>query len=423
MAGSLFWNLLVVVANSKTSGQKPRLLLVSPRFLLPADSGGKIRTGQILKRLRGGHFHVTLASPAPSPFNDVFQRDLATLCDQFVSWPERPRHLLSRLRRWASLFSRLPVSVAEDVDRRGAALVRSALAECDLVVFDFPHSAVLAPETLSVPSLLFTHNVEGQIFERHVDKARAWPMRWLWVNQARKMNRYEARTVQAFDQVVAVSTNDAEQLQKRYGLKSVAIIPSGVDLTYFSYAQPVSNQNVVFTGAMDWFANIEAMTHFLEAIWPLVLQRFPDAQMTVVGRRPPQRMRNRFENDGCRFTGFVDDIRPYIRAAAVYVIPIRVGSGTRIKAFEAMALGCPVVATSIGVEGLDVTADEHYLNADGDQAFANAIGALLSDGERARRLSEAARQHLEASYSNDRVAQVFEDICVSTLAAGEARPS
>jgi glycosyltransferase involved in cell wall biosynthesis len=147
--------------------------------------------------------------------------------------------------------------------------------------------------------------------------------------------------------------------------------------------------------------------------------------MTVVGRTPPARLQTEAQRRGLnwRFTGYVDDIRPYIRRASVYVIPLRVGGGTRLKVFEAMGLGCPVVSTSVGVEGLPLTPDAHYLRADDARALADATVRLLGDAALRVQLSQAARQHVAAHFSFRSVAAEFERICKSAVASRSARAS
>jgi glycosyltransferase involved in cell wall biosynthesis len=395
---------------------RPRLLFISPRFLLPADSGGKIRTGDILRGLKGRFFEVTMISPAPS---DVAQyaKDLAELCDHFISLRDAPRTFLLPLRRALHLFSTLPISVAMDVSKQGTALLRDVLTTApDLVVVDFLHASVLLPNTLGVPSVLFTHNVEAEIFERHYNLAYNFLRRWLWHDQLVKMARFERETLRRFNCIIAVSERDRRLFQSNYGIKDVKVISTGVDLRKFQYG-PVSNEPVIiFTGSMDSRSNVDAVGYFMDQIWPIVSTSRPDARVMIVGRNPPSSLVETAQQRRLpwAFTGFVDDVRPFIRGGQLSIIPLRVGSGTRIKAFEAMALGSPVVSTSVGIEGLPVQAGIHYLKADSPADFAAAILQLLNDEVQRNALARTARELVE-SHSSEAVAASFEEICRTAM--------
>jgi glycosyltransferase involved in cell wall biosynthesis len=164
---------------------------------------------------------------------------------------------------------------------------------------------------------------------------------------------------------------------------------------------------------MDWAANVDGVRFFLADVWPLVLAARPDARFTVVGRHPPAALLREAEGvAGVTFTGFVDDVRPHVRAAQAFVIPLRVGGGTRIKAFEAMAMGCPVVSTAVGIEGLGVTPGEHYLLSDSAADQAAALLRLFDDAALRLSLSQAARGQVEQRYGHRVAAQAFEQICL-----------
>ena len=397
-------------------------LFVSPRFLFPIDQGGKVRTCGILRGLKGKRFEIVLAAPAPAGAA-AHAAAIAAVCDRFLCWPEPP---VSSLRRVAALAGRLPVSVAADLSPAGRTVVAAALAaRPDLVVFDFPHAAVLAPAPFEPPSVLFTHNVEAEILDRHAALARGpmqGPWRWLWRRQARLMDRFEREVLHRFDTVIAVSPRDAGALRRRYGLAAVEVIDTGVDLDACAFSPPgpgpdAEGGTVVFRGAMDSRSNIEGVAFLMDEVWPHVARARPAARALIVGRNPPAALLAQARRRGLpwHFTGTVDDIRPHVRQGDVSVIPLRVGSGTRLKAFEAMALGVPMISTTLGVEGLPVTPGEHLLVADTAEAFAAAVLRLLADAALRSRLAGAARALLELRFSWAHVAAQFEAVCQQTL--------
>jgi glycosyltransferase involved in cell wall biosynthesis len=166
---------------------------------------------------------------------------------------------------------------------------------------------------------------------------------------------------------------------------------------------------------MDWLANIDGIEFLMNEIWPQIAAAEPAAKVLVVGRNPPERLVEAARRRALpwTFTGFVDDIRPYVHASDAYLIPLRIGSGTRIKAYEAMAMGCPVVSTTIGVEGLPLDPDHHYLRADSPGAFASAVVRLLADRALRRQLARAARDYVQSHFGWKGVATAFEGICAS----------
>lgn len=393
---------------------RPTLLFVSTRFLFPVDSGGKIRSTQVLRGMKAGRFDITLAMPSTAEQRETFAKELTTVCDRLATWPAAEMSTWNNVWRMRHLFGDLPIPVASDYSDAGRAIVaRELSARPTVAVFDFPHAAVLAPPKFDVTSVMFTHNVEAEIFARHCVVAKDWLRRSVWKNQHRKMVAFEGQALRRFNRNIAVSARDGKILADRYGLPPVSVIDTGVDLDYFSYSAPPASEEIVFTGSMDWLANIDGIEFFMDEVWPKVIARHPRARMTVVGRSAPRSLIERAAGRGYAwtFTGFVDDVRKYIRKGAVYVIPLRVGGGTRLKVFEAMAVGCPMVSTAIGVEGLPVEHNRHYWRADTAQEFADAVSGLLAQRAVAERLSRDARAFVEARFSFWAVAKQFESIC------------
>ncbi|MBU6257213.1 MAG: glycosyltransferase [Burkholderiales bacterium] len=407
------------------SVRRPRLVFVSPLFLYPADAGGKIRTTNILRGLKGGAFEITLLSPAAPGQAQTWRAEIDGLCDHYLSWPApRPR---PNWRRAFDLFDAIPANVVPDRVQAAITVVRGAVeaGAADLVVFDFVHSSVLKPERATCKTLCFTHNVEAEIFARHAEQASDALRRRVWASQHAKMVRFEAHSLRGYDKVIAVSERDARHFASQYGVAGAEAIPTGVDLDYFAWQEMPGEASdvptVVFTGSMDSAANRDGVEFFLDAVWPQVAAALPQARFVVVGRNPPPALVARGRSQpGVDFTGFVDDVRPYLRSAQVSVIPLRVGGGTRIKAFEAMSSGSPVVSTALGVEGLEVEPGVHFLQEDGAAGFAAAVIGLLRDADARRRLARAARTLVESRFGHRVAARAFEDICLRALHAAPA---
>ena len=231
------------------------------------------------------------------------------------------------------------------------------------------------------------------------------------------MFEFERRSVNRFDVVVAVSERDGRKFSADYGLAEPYVIPTGVDLEYFTHAQPVRNRDLVFCGSMDWLANQEAVQLFLDVMWPQIIREVPDARMTIVGRTPPEKLVQAAARygDAWRFTGFVEDVRPYVCGAAASVIPMRVAGGTRLKVYESMAMGPVVVSTHIGVEGLPVVAGEHCEIEDDTTAFARATIRLLQEDDRRHAMSAAARRYVQENFGYRVAARAFEQACVLAM--------
>lgn len=226
------------------------------------------------------------------------------------------------------------------------------------------------------------------------------------------MARHERQQARSFDMSITVSEDDARALREIAPRAKTVVVPNGVDTNYFDNATPDGEepQSLVFTGSMSYQPNVEAMTYFTQRIYPHILQMCPSVRLYIVGRSPaPEIEALGVQHPGRVFvTGTVDDVRPFLRRAAVVVVPLRNGGGTRLKILEALAMHKPVVSTTVGAEGLAVIDKKHILIADDDQQFADSVVSLVKDSAKRQRLGEAGRRLVEARYDWRHIAPLLE---------------
>ena len=393
-----------------------RLLWLKTNLLHPVDTGGKIRTYYMLRELKQRHHVTYLALDDGTASPDAAER-AAEYCHDLIRVPHRTSSKFS-LRFFAELARNLgsPLPYAVEKYRSSEFGIQSAREQlkADVVVCDFLFPSVNVQEPLLRPSVLFQHNVEAVIWRRHADTQRNRLLRRLFLAQWRRMREFERAACQRFDAIVAVSPQDRAVIEGDYGAPLVRDIPTGVDTEYFRPSGSVEADpcRLVFTGSMDWLPNDDAMRYFARTIFPKIRAAFPQASLTIVGRNPfPGLTALTRECPSIQVTGQVADVRPYMERAAVYVIPLRIGGGTRLKVFEAMAMGNSIVSTSIGVEGLPIANGTDALIADEPDAFADAVIRLLRDRAFARRLGDAAAAKVRTQFGWAPVASSFLEAC------------
>jgi glycosyltransferase involved in cell wall biosynthesis len=234
------------------------------------------------------------------------------------------------------------------------------------------------------------------------------------------MLRFERGALRRFDLVLAVSDADRQTFGRLYPgalTTPVHVIQTGVDTTFFSPdASPEKPRHLVFTGSMDWLPNEDGMVYFTREILPQIRRLEPDATVSIIGRSPTPTVRRLAEVAGVEVTGAVADVRPHVAAGSVYIVPLRIGGGTRLKIFEAMAMGKAIVSTTIGAEGLPVADGENIVIADHPESFARAVVDLLQHDDRRRRLGNTARRMVVERYDWSAVAGDFEEALVRAAA-------
>lgn len=405
-----------------------RILWLKTELLHPVDKGGKIRTYQMLRALKREHHVTYLTLDDGSAPADAAAR-AEEYCHELVTVPHRTREKFSAgfyAELAANLLSPLPYFMKkyESAAMRREVAARARSGGFDVLVCDFLNPAVNVPDGLGVPTVLFEHNVEAMIWRRHYE-VQTNPLKKAYLyGQWRKAFAYERAACRRFDSVVAVSRDDAETIGRDYGVASVGDVPTGVDTEFFRPAAGADAEphGLVFTGSMDWLPNEDAIQFFTREIMPLVRERVPGVRLTVVGRKPYASLVELAKRDpSVVVTGRVEDVRPYMERAAAYVVPIRVGGGTRLKIYEAMAMEKPVVSTTVGAEGLPLSDGEDLLLADTPRAFADAVVRVLTDAGLARSLGARAAEKVRAQFGWEKVAAVFAEHCARASAKAPGR--
>jgi glycosyltransferase involved in cell wall biosynthesis len=393
-----------------TSASHLRILWVKAGKLLPVDSGGKIRSYNILRHLTRVHT-VTLLSyyggRKDRNYESEIQRELpgtetihtaaldGTAFAQSVDYIGR-------------VFQRAPFAVSKFTHPEVKRVVTSWIAadKFDVAVCDFLSASLNFPET-PVNTVLFQHNLETALWQRMAATESNPAKRLAYQIEARKMENYERAALRKFHHVIAVSDHDRQKMLDMEPSCAISVVPTGVDTEKYSVAPPASATppRIIFLGSMDWEPNVDAVAYFCRDIFPAVRSAFPTAIFQIVGRNPHSSVRQ-LASDSVEVTGTVPSVEEYLREAALMVVPLRAGGGTRLKIFEAMASGKAVVSTSVGAEGLAVQNGRDLILADDAGAFAEAIILLLRDAKLRRQYEESAAR-LAAKFDWSNIAQQF----------------
>jgi glycosyltransferase involved in cell wall biosynthesis len=284
----------------------------------------------------------------------------------------------------------------------------------------------LAPyrKLVQKPAALNHHNIESDMLLRRSELDPNLLKKVYFAQEGRRLRRYEKQAAREFDVHLTCSALDAQRLQAvTYPDLQTEVIPNGVDLSYFCPSETVTKipESLVFAGRLSWYPNAAAVKYLAGEIWPLLRLRRPSASVKVIGKSPPAELVAAAAADSSiTVTGFVDDVRPYLEEALVYVCPIFDGGGTKLKILDALAMGCAIVAHPIACEGIEVTDGKDVLLASTPNEFVSAIERLFDDASLRSRLRENALALARSTYSfieiGKKLSQCYERIADSTTA-------
>ena len=446
-----------------------KILWVKADKLLPVQNGGNIRTYHVLRYLSARHELTFYSYYGGTPDPD-YERELQRQLPGAVAVCTGKR-VLSGAARALDYLAHLGAQPPYAVSRFADAKVQKQLQDWfreqrfDVAVCDFLDAAVNFPGRLNIPSVLFQHNVESEIWRRHAATAGNPAKKMIYRMEFRKMLRYERAVVRKFQHVIAVSANDRSIMMQWVDADRVTVVPTGVDLAQYrpdpakldpansdpagfdptsaptTSAPTTSDPNplassaplITFVGAMDWEPNVDAVEYFCSEIWPAIKAEMPQARFRIVGRNPGRRVQkwasnsNSNSNDGSiEVTGRVPSVVEHLRQSAVVIVPLRIGGGTRLKIYEAMATAKAVVSTTVGAEGLDVHHGRDIMLADDARSFAQAVIMLLRDPELRRRYEKAAAE-TAARYDwpavGERFSEVLQSVAQKKSLAARAMPA
>lgn len=396
-----------------------RILFLTPDLPHPPHQGAAIRSFNLIKNL-ATRYDIHLLSfvrEGDAPGN---AGPLAEYCTSIVTVPAPGRSTTNRalsvlLSAEPDMALRLPSPQFTNPLRICLKDERFDFVQVEAIEMAQYGVAVKEMSVGSPPKVIFDDiNAEYLLQRRAFETDIRHPGRWLGalysLIQWQKLRRYEAKVCRRVDRVVVVSPADQKALQQLAPDVKSIIVPNGVDISYYSPAgtEKESDTTLVFTGKMDFRPNVDAVLWFTQKVWPLIQKEVPEAHFNVVGRDPHPRLQSLKGLRGISVTGHVEDIRPFVADAGVYVVPLRVGGGTRLKVLEAMSMGKAIVCTSLGREGIDITPGQEVVIADEPLSFAHRILDLMRDRARRRELGLAARRLAELRYDWRHITSLME---------------
>lgn len=369
---------------------------------------------------------VAFDQPASRP-SGVSAEDCARALRKFcasVHWipisdsPLKGKHLLAL----QGLLSRNPYDVNWMRSPMMAQRIREVLDSIpiEVVHFDTLGLAQYLPLVSNAGSVLNHHNIESSMMEHRASMEPTGLLQKYFRFEARKLRQTEQRYATQVGCNLVVSSDDGYLLRDIAPECKTSVVANGVDTEFFLPREDPGGKSILFCGGLDWYPNSEAMQFFFDEIWPQLVQREPDIRAVIVGRNPPAWLTKLGNNDGrVTVTGFVDDVRPFFREAALYFCPIRAGGGTRLKILDALAMGMPLVGTTFSCSGLRIEGERHVLLADSPTAFVDQVIRALNSESLRLRLAREGRDHVTRNFSWSVVRQQLE-ITYERLATGRS---
>ena len=378
-----------------------RILYITPRLIWPLTTGARLRDYHFVRAL-GRRAELTLVYYREAGHDDIDPLAVE-FCAARHAVPPPERYTPIKLLR--GLTTRYPVTVWNYTTPAMQAVLDNITSRqsFDLIHLDGLHLAAFEPSLRrsypNVPVIYNWHNIDSELMLRYSEQSSlSIPRRAYARLTASRIRSLEDRVLQHTFGHLVCSRRERQVLQTRYPGSRIAAIENGVDTAYFAPTGTAEKSRLLFVGSMDYHANIEGAQWFVRNVWEGVRQRYPHLRFTIAGARPAESVRALAQVEGVEVTGTVPDLRPYYATAAVAIVPLLTGSGTRLKILEAMAAGVPVVSTTLGAEGLDVESGRDIRIADAPGQWLPALTALLETPEQAASLAAAGTALVRSRY-------------------------
>lgn len=390
-----------------------KILVIFPYVPTPPTFGGALRVYHILRHL-ASNYEVTVAGYNEAGDMEAFRATFPSLEGRmhFENVGRRKRH---RFRQISTLFTKYSYWYRWTYSKEAQNMLNDLLEkeQFDIILTEFASMGHFDLQSDAI-KILDAHNVEYDNFRRMSNLNWSFIRKKFYQREYRKVFHEEVKVFNKQDAIFSTSSRDRDIIKSHTSNADHFVIPNGVDTSYFqSQKTEVEPYSMVFTGAMGYVPNSDGILFFLDKIFPKILRSIPEAKVYVVGNKPPQMLQKR-QSKNVVITGFVDDVRPWIDRAAVYVVPLNMGSGTRLKVVEAMSMEKPIVSTSIGCEGIEVVDGEHLLIRDNPEAFAEAVIELMHDKEKSKQLVQHGKKLVHAKYDwsiiGNRIDAAFQEL-------------
>jgi len=387
------------------------ILQIAPKIPYPLYDGGAIGIFNITKFLSLRGNNITFIT-----FSSNYKTDYQELQKYCRVLTVQKNNKNSKIGALLSFFSKIPYTHKKYLCSELFNLIDKELNNnsYDIVHIDHLHMSNYGKyikKKYNLPIVLREHNYETLIWKRLYENEKNYLKKMFFKNQYSKIKIYEPEECKFFDKCLMVTKDDLNKLLSRNNNINAEVVPAGVDIDYFSNFNkiPIQKKTILFIGSLEWLPNLDAFKWFYKKIFPLILKKVPDVKLYVIGKNPPDDVKN-IKDPNVEIFGMVDDIRSYVSKANICVVPLRIGGGIRIKILELLSMKKAIVTTNIGIEGIDVIDGEHVIVKDTENDFADTVISLFDNDELVNRLGFNGYNLVKNKYSWNIIAEQIENI-------------